>query len=317
MNKFTIVIPFLVVLFFNGCANITANNYLKHKEIEEGINFTKQELKENPNDASMNYYHGRFLIYKKRYAESIEYFKKAVEENASTEYIYWLGKAYNKNKQYQLEREQYLKILNEKRNYQKSALVRLGLNYYETKEYENAIKTFEKVIYNYGYTPHTLYYYTKALKKTNQLKESEEYILKFLEKYPNHSLAKEAVRDLRDLGNFTYSNYKYLDKIISMKNLSYVKDFNQLDYDEKKLLKKISQPLIEDKTAILTIITYEKDMLKKAQTRAENIKITLLKLVPNINPNQIKTISKNEGIVFKKNKKEYLFNSYVSFTYEK
>lgn len=315
MYKFTTIILFIVMFLLSGCASITANNYLKEKEIEKGINFTTKELDVNPNDSVLNYYHGRFLISQKKYKESQKYLKKAIEgDYNNSKYMFWLANAYGKNKQYSKEREQYIKILNETDNYHKKALIYLGRNLYKTQEYENSIIVFEQALNKYKkHHPYTLYYYSQSLRKTNQLKTAQEYYHKFLLYYPEHSLANKAVKRLNNLGDFSYSNVKIFNKTIPIKNITYLKDSDEFEYYSKESLKKISQLLSANKKESLVIITYEKDKPKKAERRAAILKDYLLSLNPEINPSQILTKWKKRERIIKRDKKTYKLNSYVHF----
>lgn len=315
MSKLNMVLLFFIIVFLSGCASNTAQSFLKSKDIENGLVFTANELKKDPHNSAMNYYHGRFLLSQKKNKEAIKYFKKAVLENSyETRYIYWLGIAYGKDKQYLLEREQYKKILNERHNFKRNASTRLGRNYYKTKEYENAIKTLEYTFRMYGETSTGLYFYANALRKVNQDEKSKEYFLKYLSLYPNHSFTKYAVKNLNRLGDFTYSNFKIDNKTVSIKNIKYINGKNRLDNDSINSLNFVSKPLLDNKNLILTVTTYEKESIQKAKARAELIKNSILKSTPEIAPSQIVLKWKEREINIKRGENSYKLDSFVKFS---
>ena len=316
MNRSTIFIVLLTLFIFNGCVTTgssTAKNYLKLKEIDKGLIFTSQELKNNPNDVSMNYYHGRYLIVKKRYKEAIPYLKKASElSNGNAEYAFRLGLIYGKIKEYTKERQQYQKILNEKGRYKK-ALIYLGRNYYKTKQYPKALETFEEALNIHKKSSYMFYYYALTLQKTNQNKKSIEYFLKYLTHYPNLSKAKKAVYNLNKFNDFTYSNFSIGDKIISIRNMDYLENSNEIESYSKQSLNIIGKLLLENKNLKLNIVSYDKDNLKDAEIRVKNIKKYILNKFPEIDFSRLKIGWVKTKKIIKIRDKNFDQNQYVNF----
>jgi tetratricopeptide (TPR) repeat protein len=305
----------LCLFILSGCAVSQAQDYLKHNETEKGITLTTKELKKDPNDAYMNYYYGRFLLNQRKNKEAIKHFKIAAESFPyKIYYKFWLGVAYGINKEYDKERDIYLSILDEKNGRYKNALVNLGKNYYLTKNYDKAIETFEKAHELYM-KPHSYmyYYYAAALMQKNRISESLKYYLAYLNNYPNYSLAQSATYNINKYGDFSYSNFKIGDKILSIRAIEYLPRSNSLEYYSKESLKRIGMLINEDKDLTLYVITYEKDDLKKAEIRVKNIKKYLLTKFPEIKFSQIKIGWFKTSKKIKVDKQVYKLNSYTSF----
>lgn len=279
MNIVKILITIgISLLFFSGCAKYEAKNHLNLKEIDQGLELTKKELRDDPNDMDMNYYHGRFLVSQKKYDEAIKYFKKASESFFSKTYHkLWLGIAYGKAKDYDNERKVYVEILEEKNGRYKSALAYLGKNYHLTKQYQKAIETFERGLELYK-KPHSYmyYYYAKSLLAIGEKEKAKEYFTKYLKKFPDYSLAKGSIYNLNKLDDFTYSNFKIANEIVAIQNMDYIGKSNEIEYYSKQGLKKIAKVLHENKDHTLYIVSYDVNDIKRAEIRVKNIKKFIL-----------------------------------------
>lgn len=313
MKRNLLFISLLLAVVFNGCATYTAKNHLMNKEIEKGLAFTTKELQADPNDAYLNYYQGRFLLTQKKYQEAIKHFKIASESFPyKTYHKLWLGIAYGKNKEYKKEENIYLSILQKEGKY-KSALVYLGKNYYMTKQYKKAIETFEKAHSLYR-KPHSymFFYYALALLKDDQKGKAKDNFLKYIQYYPDFSLAKRATYYLNTLGNFEYTNFKIGENTLSIKNISYL-DNNELEYYSKKSLNKIANEIIADKDLTLYLISYEKSDLIKAERRVKNVKRYLLTKFPEIEFSRIKIAWFDKNKTIRAGKNKFTTDSYMNF----
>lgn len=313
MKLIKMISPFLLFFLFTGCASYSAKNHLKNKELEQGIKLTTEELKSNPDDTYLNYYHGRFLYKQKKYGEAIPHLKVAAESFPYDVYHkLWLGVAYGKNKNYKKEREIYLDILNQKGRY-KRALIYLGKNYYKTKDYKKAKETFEKALVLYKKHSYMFYYYALTLKKLKQYDKSKEYFFKYLNHYAHLSLAKSAIYNLNRYGDFTYSNFIIGEKTASIRNMNYLNNSNDLESYSKESLDKISELIKTRKDLVLYIVSYDKSSLKTAETKVKNIKKYLLNKYPEIGFSNIKIAWLKTNKKIKIGKKEFSKNQYVNF----
>lgn len=279
MNIFKVFITIgISLLVFSGCAKYEAKNHLELKEIEKGLKLTESELKQDPDDTYMNYYHGRFLVSQKKYKESIAYFKKAAESFPySTYHKLWLGIAYGKAKDYKNEQKVYEDILKDKNGNYKSAWAYLGKSYYKDMQYEKALETLKKGIERYR-KPHSnmYYYYAKSLNKIGDTENAKKYFKEYLRKFPDYSLAKWAVYNLNKLEDFEYSNFKIGQETVSIRNMDYLPNSNDIEYYSKQGLNKIGKRLLEDKDITLYIVSYDTNNLTRAEKRVKNIKKYLL-----------------------------------------
>jgi len=313
MKKVTQFFILLSILLFSGCASYIAQNHLKQKETDKGIAHTTQELKNNPSNASMNYYHARFLYSRKQYAQALKFFENAYKYDSDNAYYkFWLGVSYGKIKEYKKEQDIYLEILEDKGKY-KIALIYLGKSYYKSKEYKKALKVFEEAISLYKKHSQMFYYYAKTLNKLNKPEEAKKYFIKYLSYYPSYSLARGATYNLNALGDFTYSNFKIDDKILSIKNINYISGSDELEFYSKQSLNSIGNILLDNKELTLYIVAYEKENLKKAEIRVKNIKKYLLSLFPEINFKQIKIAWLQTSKNIKVGKQRFAQDSYVNF----
>lgn len=315
MKKVQLLFLSSLLIFITGCASNQAKSHLKLKEIDEGLALTSKELKEDPNDAYLNYYHGRFLSSKKQYEEAIKHFKIASESFPyKTFHKFWLGVAYGKNKEYDKEREIYQKILEEKNGRYKNALVYLGKNYYRTKQYDKAIETFEKAHEMYR-KPHSYmyYYYAASLLKKGKKEEAKKYFSDYLKKYPTYSLTRSAAYRLNTMGDFTYSSFKIGEDIVTIKNMDYLTNSNTLEHYSKQALKTIAEKIKENKNLTLYIVSYDNEDLKRAELRVKNIKKYFLSEFPEIEFSDIKIAWLKNKKKIKVGKKSFTQDKYVHF----
>lgn len=317
----------LVLVLFTGCATQQAKQHLKLKEYDKGYELTSKELKKSSPSlmsvtySDLNYYHGRFLLKRKKYEEAIKYFDIAANSFPyKTFHKFWIAIAYNKNKEYDKEREIYLDILDKKNNRYRIAWAYLGKNYYKTKEYDKAIETFEEGLRRYYKKPHAymFYYNAKALLKKGEKEKAEEYFIKYLERYQTKSLAKHAVSILNKMGNFKYSNFKIGEEVLSTRKIEFLEKRNEFEYYSKASIRNIAKKLIElnslkENNLTLYIVAYNKENKKQAEKKVKEIKRYILKEFPDIKFADIKIAWLKTDRTITVDKKKIIQSEYVNF----
>ena len=79
-NYIHIVLLFIVVVAFTGCAvtkQIVGEFYLEQKKYDKGYSHFQNKIQEDAEDASSQYYYGRFLLAKKSQKRSTCSLKKS------------------------------------------------------------------------------------------------------------------------------------------------------------------------------------------------------------------------------------------------
>lgn len=308
------IISLLFVL--TGCSiskQVVGEYYLQQKSYDKGSNHFKDELENDKNSASNNYYYARFLLASKKYKESMVYLKNAISiDSKVSEYHSWLGVAFGSLKQYKNERLSYLTALKLDRN-NLQALTYLAHNYFDKKEYVTALEYYKKALNKRPENQSSLYYRALTLSK---LKRTPEEIIawkEYLSYYPSGSLARNAVKTLNENGIFEYKNYLIGFKNITLKNITFEPFSSKITYSSGSSLDILGKILEANKKISIHIVSYQLNNKQLAKQKSKSIKKYLLANYKNIDSRRLKLSWFNQAKKFRTNKKQYFLNEDISF----
>ena len=288
--KILLLIPIFFALLI-GCGAkqmVIGEFYLDMKKYEKGIETFKKDLRDNPYNASTNYYLGRFLLADGHYQEAVKYFKSATKLGMkNADYNFWLGVAYGVSKQPHLERKSYQTALSIKKKHIQ-ALTYLGHNQLESGEYQAALKSYEKVLKLRPANPSALYNRGLIMKKFDRTPEEKKAWKEYLASYPSGSMARRAVNHLNVLGDFEYRNYIIGSRTVTLEMIQFEPFTAKVWKGSRPSLDLLGSILTNAKKITLQIVAYQKNNKPLAESRAKSIKKYLLKHFSKIRPNRIR-----------------------------
>jgi len=295
VKKICVLIVALVLLsMLTGC--VTGANpysammgpyYLKQREYKEGLKSFVERVKENPQDATAAYYVGRFYLATKRPAEAMTYLKQAaklVPDNA--DYQFWIGVAHWAKLELDEEKASYERALVLDPDHI-SANLYLGHGYTDEKQWAQALVLYDKVISLDRYNPEALYNRGVALGGLGRHKEEVAALKKFLEYYPDGSLAMRATSRLNLQGDFSYRNFILGKRNVTLKSMTFKPGTNDLVLESKESLHVIAAMMGTNKKLALHIVAYNDGNAAAAKARAQAVKDYILAGRPGFDPKRL------------------------------
>ncbi len=283
MKNVIMVTMIVAVLAAVGCAKVVGPYYLAQEEYEEGIKVLGEKFRENPNDASSAYYLGRYYLGLNKPKQGLDYLEKAVAlEPDNAEYVFWSGVAWWALLDFKKEKEAYLRVLALEPDHI-SANLYLGHGYLDNGNWAEALAQYDKVVKLDKYNPEALYDRALALNRLGRTAEEIAAWKKFLEYYPDGSMAMQATERLNLHGDFTYRNFIMGQRNVTLKSLTFKPGKNELDTGSRESLHVISAMLKVNKKLGLHIVAYAKGDAAKARDRARIVRDYMLSGNPEIN----------------------------------
>jgi len=282
-----ILVLALAVLVSAGCAKVVGPYYLEQEKYEQGIEVLGDQLKENPDDASSAYYVGRYYLALNKPKDGLSYLEKAVKldpENA--DYVFWTGVAHWAMLDFEQERAAYLKTLTLDPDHI-SANLYLGHGYIDQGEWAKALVQYDKVVKLDEYNPEALYNRALALNGLGKTTEEIAGWKKFLEYYPDGSLAMQATEQLNLHGDFAYRNFILGQRNVTLKSMTFKPGTNVLDADSRTSLHVINAMLETNKKLALHIVAYNKGNTAQAKIRAKSVRDYMLSGNPGIDSKRL------------------------------
>lgn len=287
MKKVILMALIVAVLAMAGCAKVVGPYYLEQGKYEEGIQTLGEQLKENPDDASSAYYVGRYYLALNKPKDGLPYLEKAAKlapDNA--DYIFWTGVAHWAMLDYEQEQAAYQKTLSIDPNHI-SANLYLGHGYVDKGKWAQALVQYDKVIKLDKYNPEALYNRALALNGLGETKEEIASWKKFLEYYPDGSLAMQATEQLNLQGDFTYRNFILGQRNVTLHSMTFKPGTNDLDKDSRASLHVINAMLKANKKLALHIVAYSKGKTAQAKARAESVRDYMLSGNPSLDSKRL------------------------------
>lgn len=292
-------LPLLIVvflLFLFGCAlqqvtrdsyysvkhRVKGNYYLDNKKYKEGIEDFEQELKKNPESSEAQYFMGRFQLAENHTKEGLYHLQQAVKLSPEkADYHFWLGVAYSVNKESDLERKSYLRALELNHNHVQ-ALTYLGHNQLEKSEYENALKTYNKVLELSPDNPSALYNRALILKHFERTPEEKLGWKEYLALYRSGVMGQQAALNLNSLGEFEYRNHLIGRRMVTLEKVRFEPFTAKIWEGSQTSLDLLGEILKNNDNVAIHIVVYQKNNKELAELRAKSVKKYLINKFPEI-----------------------------------
>ncbi|XXJ20839.1 tetratricopeptide repeat protein [Desulfovibrio caledoniensis] len=287
MKKFIVMLLLASVLFAAGCATVMGPYYLEQEQYEEGIKVMSEQLKENPDDASSAYYVGRYYLALNKPKQGLPYLQKAVRlspENA--DYVFWTGVAYWAMMDFDREKAAYEKALSLDPNHI-SAHLYLGHGYTDRGEWALALKQYDAVLKLDPYNPEALYNRARALRGLDRTSDEIAAWKRFLEYYPDGSMAMTATEQLNLHGDFTYRNHIIGKRNVTLKSLTFKPGTSVLDADGRASLEVLGAMMQVNKELAVNIVAYVKGSAPLAKARANAVRDYMLNSNPDVSRSRL------------------------------
>lgn len=287
MKRIFVLAILLVLVVGAGCAKVVGPYYLENKKYDEGIQALGEQFKENPGDAVSAYYVGRYYLALNKPKEAMPYLQKAVAlvpDNA--DYVFWTGVAYWAMLDFDAEEAAYMKALSLDPDHI-SANLYLGHGYVDRGEWAKALSQYDTVISLDKYNPEALYNRGVALNGLGRIDMEKAAWKKFLEYYPDGSLAMQATERLNLHGDFTYRNFIVGQRNVTLRSLAFKSGTTSLDKESRASLHVLSAMLKNNKKMDVHVVSYVAGNRALAKDRAKTVRDYMLNSNPEIDSTRL------------------------------
>ena len=299
---------------FDYVKNVTLGEYyLQNGRYREGLAQFRAEVAGNPRNAEANYYLGRFCLAARQPAKALIPLSRAVAlDPGQADYHFWLGVAQGASGRPKHERASYEKALAlDPKHIQ--AWTYLGHNRLEAGLLISALAAYQKAIALWPENPQALFNRAVILGRLGRTPEEKLAWQIYMAYHPAGSFALQAADRLNALEDFTYRNFRFGRRSITLEKIYFEPFSGKLDLDGLAPLNLIGTLLTNNRKLTLQVVAYQQKNLRLAHARVVSIKRYLLKAFPRIKserirmswfdvPEEIKidgrTVSNPESIVF-------------------
>jgi len=292
---------------------VKGDYYLKSKKFDQGRDSFKTEVEENPNSALANYYYGRFLLYDKDYKQALKYLQKARDlEPGNADYHFWTGIAYAGLKNPAKEEQNYRQALKINPKHLQS-LVYVGHSQLEKKQYQEALKYYNRALGIWPGSPSALYNRALIMKRLGRTPEEKLAWHEYLSIYPSGAMARRAAANLNYLSDFAYRNHKLGPRTITIEKIYFEPFSPKINEASIESLNLVGGVFEKMKNGKLQIVTYQKKNKALAQKRAGAIKKYLTEEFSGLSPKRIGISWFSEPQTLTIRKKKLKIDESVSF----
>lgn len=250
--------------------------YLEKREYDQGIQAQTEQLREDPGNANAAYYIGRYYLAMEKPGKAMPFFERAAKlEPDNADYRFWIGVTHWALMDFDKERLAYEKALVLDPDHI-SANLYLGHGYIDEKDWARALARYDKVLELDQYNPEALYNRGVALGGLGRHKEEASALKKFLEYYPDGSLAMKAVSRLNLQGDFSYRNFIIGKRNVTLRAMAFKPWSQELVLGSKESLHVIEAIMKENSKVVLHIVAYRKGDIKAAKATALRVRDYLL-----------------------------------------
>ncbi len=267
--------------------SLKGEHFLSTKDYSKGVESFQSEVTENPDSSLANYYYGRFLLGDKQYEEALGYLQKASTlDPDNPDYLFWLGVAQNSLGKKKQEKKSYLKALSLDKNHLRS-LIYLGHSQLDSKEYTKALLNYTKVLDIWPASPSSLYNRALILTKFNRRPEALEKWLEYLSYYPSGAMARNAVKNLNSLNEYSYRNHNLRSRTVTIEKIYFTPFTPRIATESYPSLVLMGSIFNNMKKGKLEVVVYQLNNKELARRKALSIKAFILKKYPKINKKAI------------------------------
>ena len=306
----------LTVLCMAGCAKVVGPYYLEQEKYAEGIEILGERFQENPDDASSAFYVGRYYLALNEPEKGLPYLEKAVAlEPEDADYVFWTGVAYWAILDFEREEAAYKQALRLNPKHI-SANLYLGHGYVDRGEWAKALVQYDKVIALDKYNPEALYNRAVALDGLGETTEEIAAWKKFLEYYPDGSLAMEATARLNLQGDFLYRNFIIGKRNVTLKSMTFKPGTIHLDADSRASLDVLSAMMLANEQLTLHIVAFQQGDVERAKVNAKAVRDSILNGHSDIDPSRLLLSWFGTAELVDLGEKEFILDQSVKFITE-
>lgn len=277
----------LTFLLLTGCAQFAGPYYLNHGEFEDGIRVMSEELRDDPDDATAAYYLGRYYLALEEPHLAVEQLEKAARlDSDNSDYRFWVGVANWALDDFEEEQANYKQALSIDED-NVSANLYLAHSYLDEGKLDQALGLYDKVITMDKYNPQALYNRADILTRQGKREPALKEWKKFLEYYPDGSLAVYGTEQLNSLGDFTYRNFILGKRNVTLRSIRFKQGSTKSDLEGNLSLRVLSAIMETDKDSAFHIVSYCKGDPALAKERAKKLKAHILNAHPGINSERL------------------------------
>lgn len=287
MNKLLAVLLAAIILAACGCARVVGPYYLEQEQYEEGIRVLGERFAENPQDASSAYYLGRYHLALNQPEQALGYLEKAAALNpGNADYAFWIGVARWALLDFEGERAAYERAISLDPNHI-SAHLYLGHGYMDETRWSEALTQYDRVIELDEFNPEALYNRARALGELGRTGEELVAWKKFLEYYPDGSMAMEVTERLNLQGDFTYRNHIIGSRNVTLRSMAFRPGTAIPDSENKASLQVLAAMMQVNDKLTVHVVVYVKGNAALARDRARALREVVLSGKPGFGPERL------------------------------
>lgn len=292
---------------------VKGDYYLKSKKYEQGRESFSKEVRENPNSGLAHYYYGRFLLQGGEDKQALKELKLARDlEPTNADYLFWTGVAYGANDNREQEANQYRAALRQDKKHLQS-LIYLGHSQLESKQYQEALITYNRSLEIWPGSPSSLYNRALIMRKLDRTPEEQVALHEYLARYPTGAMARRATTYLNALGDYTYRNHHLGGRTVTTEKIWFEPLSAKLSAASEESLNVIGSVVQNMQDGTLQIVFYQKNNQVLARNRALAIKHYIQKEFPRIGSQRIGVSWFGEPHVITVKKKKRKIDESASF----
>ncbi|ACS79297.1 tetratricopeptide repeat protein [Maridesulfovibrio salexigens] len=275
------------IIMLSGCAQFSGPYYLNHGEFEDGIRVLSEELSEDPEDSTAAYYLGRYYLALDEPEQASTLLQKAARlDPDNSEYRFWVGVAYWALDDFKEEQSSYRQALSiDEDNI--SANLYLAHSYLDEGKFVEALGLYDKVLVMDKYNPQALYNRADILTRQGLHEQARKEWKKFLEYYPDGSLAVYGTEQLNHLGDFSYRNFILGKRNVTLRAIRFKSGTVKSDLESSLSLRVLAAIMKADKENAFHIVAYCKGNSELAKARAKHIRNHILNAHPGIDAGRL------------------------------
>ncbi len=307
------IVLFILMLSLFGCTSLKGERLLKNEQYQDGLATFKRIVQEEPKNAEAQYYLGRFYLALDRPEEALTHLNQAVQgEPQKADYHFWLGVAHWAIRDFESERNSYLKTLAIDSKHVPARLY-LAHTFLDSGEWQEALDNYDLVLLRDPYNPEALYNRALALTELGRPKEETRAWKQYLEYYPEGKWALRAVDHLNELGDFSYRNFTIGYRRVTQEHISFSPNSAKLLSKGKPSLQVLGTILSINDQVWLEIVCYKNGDPSLAAARATAVRDYLEQAFPGIKLSRLgaRGIGSKERI--KAGRKVYLLDDSTTF----
>jgi tetratricopeptide (TPR) repeat protein len=287
--------------------------FFQQEKYSEAASCLATDLKNQPDNSSVNFYMGRSLLALNQPADAVFYLRKAtVLDPVNADYHFWLGVGHWATTDFEEERRSYLEALKLNPKHL-SANLYLGHSYVDQGDWQKALIQYDRVLGIDADFPEALYNRAVALGKLNKTPEAREAWKRYLSRYHFGTWAFQAVDQLNQTGDFSFRAYWLGSLRVIMPKIAFATGTDGLAGQSIGALETVKKALERNSELSLHIVAYVKGNAKLAASRAKALKANILKSNPDILSSRVKVSWFDEPEKISSGDKMYVLNESVNF----